>query len=53
MFKDDSRDYIDIKKHIDKNENKWLDYIDNWHAELAKVELNYNVFINTDCGGKI
>jgi len=40
-FKDDSWDYIDIRKHVYKNENKWLDYIDNWHAELSKVALDY------------
>ena len=40
-FKDDSWDYIDIRKHVYKNENKWLDYIDKWHAELSKVALDY------------
>ena len=40
-FKDDSWDYIDVRRHVYKNENKWLDYIDNWHAELSKVALDY------------
>ena len=40
-FKNDSWDYIDVRSHVYKNENKWLDYIDNWHAELSKVALEY------------
>jgi len=40
-FKNDSWDYIDVRSHVYKNENKWLDYIDNWHAELSKVALDY------------
>ena len=40
-FKDDSWEFIDVRRHVYKYENKWLDNIDNWHAELSKVALDY------------
>ena len=39
-FKDDSWNFIDVREYVYKYENKWLNYIDNWHAELSKVVLD-------------
>ena len=40
-YKNDSWNYIDVRKYVNENEIKWLNYIDNWHAELSKVALGY------------
>ena len=34
-------EYLNVRKYVGQKEKLWLDHIDNWHAELSTVAIQY------------